>query len=369
MSAKKIALYSFLLLTVIYLLLCLLGPSSYKFNNEVRINGPHKIVYLLLNDIKDWSKWFSWKKEDPDLKFTPGNFQYAVGANFSFEGKKMGTGSVIVEESYQDSFITVNLNASKLPSNLKERWQIVSESSKAVYVNLTARLQGEIPFYKRGYYFGLKKQLDEMLTNDLEGMKGYIENLLKDSFGISKTIYPGNHYFGIMNIVQNNKIPSFYAKSYPKIYNFLDSLKIPIIGPPVGLILDWEGSTGQVYILAALPVENKMPNYPAWTSFDIPQMECMKLEHYGSYATLRNAHVKLSYLMDNSPFTLAPPIIEEYVTSPSQQPDTSKWLTNIYYLLDQKGGYSKTLEQKKTLEDQINKEEEERRRKLRDVYR
>jgi hypothetical protein len=29
------------------------------------------------------------------------------------------------------------------------------------------------------------------------------------------------------------------------------------------------------------------------------------------------------------------PVIEEYVTGPETEPDTSKWLTKIYYLLDQ----------------------------------
>ena len=364
MSKIFYAILGFVSIVLIYFILCFVSPASYKFKKEIKIDGPYKMVYLVLNDVKDWQKWSSWKKLDPDLKFNLGGRAHDMGANFTIESSVLGTGYIEITQSFQDSFLSATLKTSKLPDELQLSWQIIPEGTKSVYVSQNARIPGMIPFYKRAFYFGMKGNLDKMLDLDMEGIKTYIEGLVNTNFGITKETYQGKKYFGLMDVVENSKIPKFYAKTFPKIYKILDSLKIEIAGPPAGLILDWEAQTGSVFIMAALPVNITMPNMPGWSFFDLKKTECMKLEHYGSYATLRNAHAKLNYLLDNSPYTLGIPIIEEYVTSPSQEPDTSKWLTNIYYLFDSQGSYSKTVEQKRTLEDIIKLEEAERNERL-----
>lgn len=367
MSKKLIGILGILGIVLIYLIVCFLSPSVYKFNKEIKVDGPYKMVYLILNDVKDWPKWYSWKKQDPDLIFNLGGREHHLGANFSFESSKFGNGYVEITQSFQDSFVSANLKTDKLPATLQLSWQIIPQDKKSVYVDIKARIPGMIPFYKRGLYYGMKSRMDQMLDADIDGIKTYIEGLVNSNFNAAKVLYPGKKYFGLMDVVVNSKIPQFYAKTYPKIYAKLDSMNIEVAGPPAGLILDWEAKTGYVFIMAALPVNEKLPNMAGWTFFDLKPTECLKLEHYGSYRTLRNAHAQLSYMLDNSPFTLGIPVIEEYVTSPSQEPDTSKWLTNIYYLFDKQGGYSKTVEQKKTLEDVIKMEEAERNEKLKDL--
>lgn len=356
-----------ILLTLVYLGACFLSPASYLFSSEVKIEGPYKMAYITINDIKEWSKWVSWGKDDPEFKMQKGGREYYIGANFSFESKKLGKGHLELKESFFDSLVTARLKADKLPSDLFLSWQIVPEGKKSLYVKLNARTPGRINFLQRGLYFGMKSKLDQLLQADLEGIKNYIEKLVQTDFGIQKTPFTERHYFGIMDVVVNAKIPQFYAKNLPKVYQFLDSIGVTPSGPPAGLIFGWTAKTGQLYLLAALPVDKALPNYRGWTSYTIKPTECLKLENYGSYATLKNAHAKLSYLMDNSPYILGIPIVEEYVTSPSQEPDTSKWLTNLYYLFDNTGSYSKTVERKATLEDVIKMEEAQRREKLKNL--
>ncbi|HEX5624622.1 MAG TPA: SRPBCC family protein [Saprospiraceae bacterium] len=367
MSKKLIWISAAAIMVLGYSLLCLISPSSYKYNQEIKIDGPYKMVYLLINDFKDWPKWISWQKSDPDLVFTPGPTQVYVGASFKFDGNELGTGKVELESAYQDSLLTARMDASALPDKLEMRWQIVPEGSKSVYVTFVARMRGQIPFWKRALHFGMKDRLDGMFEQDLEGLKLYIEGLIQSNFGILQETYAGRKYFGIMDIVPNNKIPAYYAKTYPKVYQFLDSMGVAVVGPPAGLIMDWEGKSGLVAIVAAYPVEADLRRIKGFTYLEIPPTQNFKLEHFGSYNTLRNAHAKLSYIMDNSPYELKAPIIEEYVTSPSQEPDTSKWLTNIHYLFENKGSYAKTVQRKLTLEEMVKMEDEERNAKLKDL--
>jgi hypothetical protein len=69
---------------------------------------------------------------------------------------------------------------------------------------------------------------------------------------------------------------------------------------------------------------------------------------------LRNAHSKLDYFVENMELKIVTPFIEEYVTDPSQEPDTSKWLTNVYYLLNTGRNYVKGIERIET-EDDVNR--------------
>lgn len=61
--------------------------------------------------------------------------------------------------------------------------------------------------------------------------------------------------------------------------------------------------------------------------------KAIKINYYGSYDGSGAAHNAMeTYGIENG-LTIAPPAIELYITDPTTEPDTSKWLTEIYYLL------------------------------------
>ena len=121
-----------------------------------------------------------------------------------------------------------------------------------------------------------------------------------------------------------NSSPHLRALSFPKIYKYLDSVNVKYIGPPVNLTLDWEGTSGYVYSMAALPIEKKIRPGLGFDILEVNQNPCIKLEHFGSYKTLRNAHAKLDYLFRRNNQVIDKPIIEEYVTSPSSYFDDTQ---------------------------------------------
>lgn len=364
MSKKRIAILAVICISLLYLLLCFFSPATYKYSSEIKIDGPYKMAYIVINDIKDWPKWYSWDKTDDNFIYSKGGRDLYIGANFSFESSHFGSGVLELQESFPDSLITARLKTEKLPGEVILNWQIIPEGTKSFFLKTNYRIPGKIPFFKRALYFGFDRKLNQIFNDDLQGLKDYIEKLVSTDFAIKKEKFGERYYFGIMDLVVNSKIPQFYAKNLPKVYNFLDSMGIQIIGPPAGLIFGWDAIKGQVFLLAALQVDKPVANYKGWTSYTVKPTETFKLEHFGSYNTLRNAHTKLSYMMDNSDYILGAPIVEEYVTSPSQEPDTTKWLTNVYYLFDNTGGYSKSVEKIYTLEDVVKMEELERKEQL-----
>ncbi|MBK9993889.1 MAG: GyrI-like domain-containing protein [Saprospiraceae bacterium] len=364
--SKKLFLIPILLIGL-YLIACFFGPIAYKGEQETKIDGSYPLVYLFLNDIRDWPKWYSWSKTDPSLKFSSGGREVNVGASFTFDGNSYGKGLVEVLESEQDSFVTVRMKNNKWPSDLMLNWQIIPQGNQFVYVKCFARLKKPIPFFKRALYLAMPSKLDYMLKEDMAGLKGYIEGLVQSDFGVKQDTFKNKIYYGIMEPILSSKLPSFFARAYPKIYKYLDSVNVKYIGPPVNLTLDWEGTSGYVYAMAALPIEKNIRPGIGFDILEVKDNPCIKLEHYGSYKTLRNAHAKLDYLFRRNNQVIDKPIIEEYVTSPSQEPDTSKWLTNIYYLIYTGGQKNSIITKTKTLDD-IKKEEEDQRKQELEEY-
>lgn len=362
MTKKLIVILLAVLLLAIYLIACLLGPISYRGERQTTIAGSYPLVYLFINDIKEWPKWYSWDKLDPSLKYKAGAREVNIGANFAFDGKKFGKGYAELIASEKDSFLTASLVNSNLPSEMIMNWDIKAQGNQFVYVKSSLRLKKPIPFFKRAFYHGFKSEMDLMLQQDLDGLKNYIEKLVNTDFGIKQEQFKEKKYFGVLEIVLASKLPSFYARVYPKIYKYLDSLKVIPTGPPVNLTYDWEGKSGYVQAMAALPVDKYVKPGLGFEFVDVPTNDCLKLEHFGPYSTLRNAHARLDYIFRRNNQVIDRPIIEEYVTSPSQQPDTSKWQTNIYYMIYRPKPGEKSLVNKSRTIDDLNKEFEERRR-------
>lgn len=351
-------------LFVLYCLGCMFSPATMTDKGEVKINSSMGLLYVMINDIKEWPKWLSWTKEDGGLQFNMGGREVGQGANLNFEGASFGKGRIELEEAIKDSLLAATIINEKWPGKVSLTFQFIPESKNSILLMTRSRIIKKIPFLKRLWYRNFQTQYQNIHQKDIENLKAYIEGMISANFGTNATQFSGAHYIGIKSPIYNMNIPKFYAESYPKIYKVLDSLKMQPAGPPVGLIYDWDGTSNHVYIMAALPISEKIPAPSGFEVETVPTIPCIKMEMYGHYNKLKTAHAKLDYLMNSSNFTLAAPIIEEYVTSPSAEPDTSKWLTNIYYLLDNSGAYSEEVKQKKTREDMIREEEEQRKIRL-----
>jgi effector-binding domain-containing protein len=62
--------------------------------------------------------------------------------------------------------------------------------------------------------------------------------------------------------------------------------------------------------------------------------KALKVDYYGDYAGSEQAHVAIMEYIDQNGLTAKEPVIELYITDPGMEPDTSKWLTTIYYLVE-----------------------------------
>ncbi len=366
MTKKPVLLIISILLGIfgLYSIACMPSPSTLTDKGEIKINCSKGLLGVMINDIKEWKNWLSWSKEDPNFTLSLGGRHINEGANFTFEGPIFGKGRVELEESLKDSIMAAQILNDKWPGKVKITFQIIPESKSLVLLTTRSRIVNKIPFFKRVLYRSFPEEYKKRHEADLLGLKTYIEGMINSKFGAEATTFPGNLYLGKKAPIYNMNIPKFYAENYPKVYKLFDSLNLKQTGPPVGLIYDWEGGSNYVYIMAGLPLDQKIKVPIGFDLEEVPRIPCIKLEVYGHYNNLKTAHVKMDHFMSTSSYSLFPPIIEEYVTNPNEEPDTSKWLTNVYYLLDNTGSYSAGLANKKSMEEMIKEQEEQRKKNL-----
>jgi effector-binding domain-containing protein len=63
----------------------------------------------------------------------------------------------------------------------------------------------------------------------------------------------------------------------------------------------------------------------------IPGGKAWMIAYQGNPAGTEEAHMAMDEMLKDKGLELRLPVIEEYMFNPQEQPDTTKWITNIYY--------------------------------------
>jgi effector-binding domain-containing protein len=60
----------------------------------------------------------------------------------------------------------------------------------------------------------------------------------------------------------------------------------------------------------------------------------LTIDYYGSYDKTEHAHNQMDKYIKEKNYKMVMPVIEEYITDPMTEKDTSKWLTRISYFVE-----------------------------------
>ena len=85
-------------------------PDDFRLERAAIIKAPPERVFALINDFRQWETWSPWDKIDADLKRTYGDRSAGVGAVYSWDGKKTGSGRMEITESAPSSLIKIKLD-------------------------------------------------------------------------------------------------------------------------------------------------------------------------------------------------------------------------------------------------------------------
>jgi hypothetical protein len=139
-------------------------PKTFRIERSTLVNAAPEKVHALLADFRQWRKWSPWEEIDPDLARTYKGPEQGVGAGYAWEGKKSGSGNMLITRSDPQTGISLDLNFTR-PMKANNITDItLSPEGSGTRVNWA--MHGPHPFMHR--VMSVVFNMDKMVGKDFE---------------------------------------------------------------------------------------------------------------------------------------------------------------------------------------------------------
>lgn len=288
-------------------------PSTLSFQKDIIVPVNSQSFYRTFRDAPKWEKW--WPGRTEITKFAPERF-YFNGYIYTITKKQMSSIGISITDKAT--------SASTLLS-------FIAPQQNAMHLTWVGNLTNSfMPFKRLQNYFKFKK-----LSNDLSTILKKIESFYANQSNVYGTAIS-------QAFVSDSILVSTYAnsKDYPTtefIYEQIDVLKKYIVdqgAKETGFpMLNITTSDSKPYLTkVAIPVDRRLPS-SGNISFRwmLGGGKILVTEVKGGPSCIRNAFKEMeNYINDHGRVTPAIPF-QSLITDRLKDPDTSKWVTKIFY--------------------------------------
>jgi len=323
------------IIIVLAIILVIALPTKFKVERSVTIDAPKNIVFKQVAEFENFIKWSPWTKLDPNMEYEITGTDGEVGAVYSWSGNdSVGTGSltnVAITEDRIDQKLdfTAPWEAHDLayyefqdtPAGIKVTWGLDGNLAR--------------PMNLMGLFMSMEDMIGSSYEEGLENLKkqvaSYVNNHTKRRYFINEIDLKPKYYVIKRESVKFSNMQKFYATNFQAIMQKIQLLELPLAGAPSGLYYTWDMENNVADMAAGIPIVDEADI----DGFDVIEVsgKALKIKYYGSYSGSAEAHYAMDDYMKENGLVLNDLVVEEYITDPTTEPDTSKWLTNIYYLV------------------------------------
>jgi effector-binding domain-containing protein len=182
----------------------------------------------------------------------------------------------------------------------------------------------------------IQKGAEYNFTLGLNSLKKFVESN-KDvpdynGYQIHDDIISAKSFIGINTKSTMADFDKTIGESFNEVLSSMGTNNIAPIGHP---IIVWNNfkPEGISEFTCLMEINNKSENDGVNHSmhYSFPERRAVWLEYKGAYEKSSIAWETLDSYIANQDLQMSGSPYEEYVTDPSTEPDTSKWITNIYF--------------------------------------
>lgn len=335
---KKVLRFIGILLLIIVagvLILGLVAPKEMKTERTVMINAPKSVVANQMFQYKHFSNWSPWASLDSNMKTEVIGQEGVVGTKYVWEGNKdVGKGEMVTK-AIRDGEMDVDIHFKEpWESNAAAVWKVEDAGngkSKATW-GFTTKLS--YPMNGIMMLMGMRKMLEKDFDKGLDNLKTYAETHAHDTavignWNIQDVQFPGHTYATIRKVmpIDMEAMNKFFSESYSQLGQAAGNR---INGPASGIFYSWDEEHQQTDMAAGFPVSGTEPVHGA-TMATVDPSKAYMIVYTGGYSGSGEAHMALSNHMKDNNQEMGL-VIEEYIKGPGEENDSTKWVTNIYYL-------------------------------------
>ena len=307
-------------------------PGELHIKQSIKIKAPIGVVYNEINDLHNWNNWSSWKDSTLSAKFE--GAQKGVGASVIWTDKREGAGTLTITETEPFNIIKTKMS---VDNNTEDAIMVFNfeQEGDSVKVIWTRDINGlSYPFgrfvgwmLEKGYEHNFKRSL-ETLKNYIEIQKGEAEYY---GFEVIEITFDGGQFLASNTSSTMADMAKVMGARFGAIMKLIAEHQLEPLGPPM---VQWHTyhpeAESEFTCMIPLLLDSAIAAKNVY-SMDFPKTKAIMVRYVGPYEGSYNAWVALdNYMVYNSLIINGDPW-EEYVTDPANEPDSTQWITQIYF--------------------------------------
>lgn len=305
---KKPVVIILLLIVIAVTLVYILIPQKLEISKIDYINCNINGSYRILVDTTDWKKW--WPKHENPSNENSGGYNYN---GFSFR---------MNEELYNGIKVKIN-------GLYNSRIDLIKLNMDSIAVVWKCEMSGGIDPVTRLVKYYQAEKLEKSMKDILQNLQTFLDDK-KNIYGINLHV--------IMSKDSTMVLTKSFTKTEPttgQIYQLINHLKTYIASEKAKInnypMLHVKKLSDSSYeTMVAIPVNKKLDGNKTISFSRFVPWKVLTAEVHGGNASVENAlHQMKLYISDYQRTVMAIPF-QSLVTDRSKEPDTSKWITDIY---------------------------------------
>lgn len=339
MKILKILLYCTGALVALVVVLGLFARHDYHVERSLEIDAPFDVVKNQVQYLKNFAKWSPWGTLDPNMNVTFSGEDGAVGAVYAWDGNEdVGAGRQTIKAITQDR-VDLEIQFLKPWESKTQSFFKLEPVGSKIKVSWGFDLHIGFPWNGLAMFTDVNAGVGKDFERGLNNLKKVCEDIAHPKYrGYEIVEAPSDvqYFVGIRRLIKQSDLDAFYTEVFPKLFAAFEKNKLTASGPTCSLTFVWDDSTHMADIAAALPIASRVEKIDTFSVFTIPASSSLKIDYFGKYDTIGSAHLAMEDYMRLKELDMIPPCIEQYITDPATEPDTSKWHTKLTYFVKPK---------------------------------
>jgi effector-binding domain-containing protein len=337
MKALKIIGIVLVAIIALVLVLGIVAPKDFNVERSVVIDAPKEVVYAHVSNLKVMDEWSPWAKRDSNIVQTYEGTDGEVGSVAKWEGnEEVGKGMQEITELVENESVKTKLTFIEPMESECEAYFNLADDEAGTKVTWGFSGAYNYPMNFMLLFMSMDDAIGKDFEEGLASLKEMSEAaavangpVMYQGFEIIKTELPWRTFVSVEDTVKWKDMQAFYAENLGKVFGAITAAGMEPTGAPSGLYYTWEEDKQQAHMAAGVPVAQGA-KLKGFKSIDAGG-NVLHVAYFGAYEGSEAAHRALGAYMEENGLQMAGPVLEEYITDPTQEPDTSKWQTNIYY--------------------------------------
>jgi effector-binding domain-containing protein len=328
MKALKFIILIIVILVAVVLIVAAFLPSTYKVERQAMIKAAPETINEYITDLHKWDLWSPWKSTDTAAIYEY-NDTIGKGGWMSWKGEIVGAGKLTLNEVTAEK-IGYHLVFTDPWSSESNGGFTLAKSDEGVLV--TWMDEGSLP-WPMGRIMGLFMDFDKTMGPDFEKglakLKEVCEAAPSNEFTILEKEVETQLIAVIRKKVAMGEIGNALGEMYGEIMAYIGANGAQSTGYPMAITIAYDSLFWDFE--AAIPIDKEIKGNERIQIKQSYAGKAVYLEYKGAYENTYNAYISLDEYMAKNGLKQAGGPWEVYVTDPMTEPDTSKWITEIYF--------------------------------------